>query len=129
MAGDTARRSIEANSVHHVNPIPTASRVGPLLISSIIPARTPGQDDIPEDHAAQLANLFHHVGEMLEAGGAGWEHIAKMTFYVPDLKLRDAVNGPWVEHFPDADSRPARHTQLAAGGGNFISCDFIAYVE
>ena len=124
-----ARRSVEANSVHHVNPIPTASRVGPLLMSSIIPARTPGADEIPEDPEAQLANLFHHVGEMLEAGGATWDHVAKMTFYVPDLKLRDLINAPWVEHFPDPSSRPARHTQLAAGAGSFISCDFVAYVE
>ena len=42
------RRSIEANSVHHVNPIPTASRVGPLLMSSIIPPRNPGADDMLE---------------------------------------------------------------------------------
>lgn len=124
-----ARRSVEANSVHHVNPIPTASRVGPLLMSSIIPARTPGADDIPEDPGTQLTNLFHHVGEMLEAGGATWDDIVKMTFYVPDLKMRDLINGPWVDHFPDANSRPARHTQLAAGAGAFISCDFVAYVE
>ena len=96
------RRSIEATSVHHVNPIPTASRVGPLLMSSIIPPRNPGAEDMPEEPEAQLANLFHHVGEMLEVGGAGWEHIVKMTFFVPDLKLRDAINAPWVEHFPDA---------------------------
>jgi 2-iminobutanoate/2-iminopropanoate deaminase len=124
-----ARRSVEANSVHHVNPIPTASRVGPLLMSSIIPPRNPGADDMPDEPEAQLANLFHHVGEMLDAGGAGWEHIVKMTFFVPDLKMRDLVNAPWVEHFPDANARPARHTQLAAGGGRFISCDFVAYVE
>lgn len=123
------RRSVEVKSVRHANPIPAASRVGPLLVSSVIPARTPGQEEIPEDHVAQVTNLFHHVGEMLEAGGARWEHIAKMTFYVPDLKLRDIINDPWLEHFPDAESRPARHTQLAAGGGRFISCDFIAYVE
>ena len=86
-------------------------------MSSIIPPRNPGADDMPEDAGGQLANLFHHVGEMLEVGGAGWEHIVKMTFYVPDLKLRDPINAPWVEHFPDANARPARHTQLAAGGG------------
>jgi 2-iminobutanoate/2-iminopropanoate deaminase len=91
-------------------------------MSSIIPPRNPGADDMPEEPEAQLVNLFHHVGEMLEVGGAGWEHIVKMTFFVPDLKLRDVINAPWVEHFPDANARPARHTQLAAGGGKFISC-------
>ena len=68
---------------------------------------------MPDDVDGQLANLFHHVGEMLEAAGADWRHVVKMTFYVPDLAVRDAINGPWAEHFPDPASRPARHTQVA----------------
>ncbi len=123
------RRSIEIEGFGHVNPIPAASRVGPLLVSSIIPARDPGGDRIPDDVESQLANLFHHVGAMLAAAGADWRHIAKMTFYVPDLALREAINGPWAERFPDPESRPARHTQIAPGGAKVVSCDFLAYVE
>ena len=124
-----ARRSIEISGFGHANPIPAASRVGPLLVSSIIPARDPGTDRIPDEVDAQLANLFHHVGEMLREAGADWRHVAKMTFYVPDLQLREAINRPWAEHFPDPASRPARHTQLAPGGAKVVSCDFLAYVE
>ena len=77
------RRSIEIDSFQHANPIPAASRVGPLLASSIIAPRDPGRRaSVPEDVDGQLANLFHHVGEMLDAAGADWRHIAKMTFYV-----------------------------------------------
>jgi 2-iminobutanoate/2-iminopropanoate deaminase len=123
------RRSIEIESFRHTNPIPAASRVGPMLVSSVIAARDPGGSRIPDAVDAQVANLFHHVGEMLEAAGADWRHIVRMTFFVPDIAMRDAINGPWAEHFPDAGSRPARHTQVAPGGGKSVSCDFIAYIE
>jgi 2-iminobutanoate/2-iminopropanoate deaminase len=114
------RRSIEISSFKHVNPIPTASRVGPLLVSSVIGPRDPGGGDTPDDVGAQLTNLFHHVGEMLAAADADWRHVAKMNFYVADIAVRDAINGPWVEHFPDPASRPARHTQVSPTAGRAV---------
>ncbi len=122
----TQRRSIEIDSFAHDNPIPSATRVGPLVTSSIIVARDPHGDSVPESIHEQLANLFHHVGEMLAAGDAGWHHVASMTFYVPSLDDRVALNEPWLEHFPDESSRPSRHTQLAPG--STAQCTFIAYV-
>jgi enamine deaminase RidA (YjgF/YER057c/UK114 family) len=122
------RRSIEIEGFHHANPIPAASRVGPLLASSVVAARDPGSDSTPEDPAAQIANLFHHVGEMLREAGADWRHVVRMNFYVPDIAVRPLINTPWLERFPDADSRPARHTQVAADQSS-VSCEFIAYVE
>ena len=82
------RRSIEIEGFHHANPIPARRRVGPLLASSVIAARDPGSDRMPDDAEAQIANLFHHVGEMLRTAGADWRHVVKMNFYVPDIKMR-----------------------------------------
>ena len=121
------RRSINVGSFAHANPIPGASRVGPLVISSVIVGRDPGRETVPEAPEAQVKNLFHHVGEMLKASGAEWRHVAKMTFFVPDLAFRKVINTPWLEHFPDPASRPARHTQLSDGPE--ARCDFIAYVD
>jgi 2-iminobutanoate/2-iminopropanoate deaminase len=123
------RRSIDIATFSHANPIPAASRVGPLLASSIIVGRDAGSSRIPHDVDSQLANLFHHVGAILEAAGADWRHVAKMTFYVPDIGVRDAINGPWAEHFPDPASRPARHTQVSPAGAQAVTCEFLAYVE
>ena len=123
------RTSIEIDTFHHANPIPAASRIGPLLVSSIIGPRDPGGDRMPDDVDGQLSNLFHHVGAMLTAAGADWRHVAKMTFYVADIAVRDAINQPWTEHFPDPASRPARHTQVLPTAGRFVSCDFLAYVD
>ncbi|HWC68628.1 MAG TPA: RidA family protein [Acidimicrobiales bacterium] len=121
------RRSIDVESFRHTNPIPGACRVGPLLVSSVISGRDPASDNLPDDAGAQVANVFHHVGEMLAAAGAGWEHIVRMSFFVPDIAIRSMLNGPWLERFPDPESRPARHTQVTPGVT--VSCEFIAYIE
>lgn len=125
-----ARRSIEISSFAHQNPIPAASRIGPLVVSSIISPYDPGTRDLPATFDAQLANLFHHAGEILGAAGAGWGDVVRMTFFVRDLDHRAAINGPWLERFPDPQSRPARHTQVVpAGPGPLVSCDLMAYVD
>lgn len=121
-----SRQSFDVTSMTHSNPIPAVTRIGPLVVSSIIVGRDPGSSNVPESIEAQLTNLFHHVGEMLHAAGADWRHVAKMNFYLPSLDLRKELNDPWVAHFPDPDSRPARHTQV---GGATAQCDFIAYVD
>jgi 2-iminobutanoate/2-iminopropanoate deaminase len=123
-----ARKSIEIDSFKHVNPIPAASRLGPLLVSSVIAPRDPGEATLPDTAEAQYANLFHHIGQMLEVAGADWRHIARITFFVPDAAFRDACNPIWVEHFPDADSRPARHTQVLSNT-KIATCEFIAYID
>ena len=124
-----SRRSIDIASFSHANPIPAASRVGPLLASSIIVGREPGSSRIPDDIESQIANLFHHVAEILEAASADWRHIVKMTFYVSDIAARDAINAPWTAHFPDPSSRPARYTQVNPAGSTAVTCEFLAYLE
>lgn len=126
-----ARQSIEIESFVHQNPIPSATRIGPLIESSIIPPYNDGVREMPESLEAQIANLFLHMGNMLEAVDASWEDMAKITFFVSDAAgARDALNGPWEEKFPDPASRPSRHTMAVAGGGTMkISCVFTAYVE
>ncbi len=97
-------------------------------MSSIIPPFNAGERKVPEGIQDCISNIFLHMGKMLEAGGAGWEHVAKITFYVNDIKYREELNAQFVEHFPDAASRPARYTALAPDGPK-VSAEFIAYVE
>jgi enamine deaminase RidA (YjgF/YER057c/UK114 family) len=122
-----ARQSFEVSSMQHSNPIPAVTRVGPLVMSSVIASRDPGATTVPDSIEGQLSNLFHHVAEMLKVSGADWRHIVKMTFYLPSLDYRAELNKPWAEHFPDQSSCPARHTQV--GSGPFAQCDFVAYVD
>ena len=102
-----ARTSIEIESFQHANPIPAATRIGPLVVSSITPPTNPGSRDIPDSLEAQIDNLFTHVGQMLEGAGATWDDMAKMTFYVTDpAASRPALNGPWLERFPRSRVAP-----------------------
>jgi enamine deaminase RidA (YjgF/YER057c/UK114 family) len=119
------RRSIEVDSFRHSNPIPSACRIGPMIASSVIIGRNPGEQVVPDDIESQVANLFHHMGEMLRVAGAGWEHVIKIDFAVPDLDDRAAINAAYLARFPDPASRPARHT--SAGAPN-AQCTFWAYV-
>ena len=123
------RQSIEATTLAHDNPIPCASRIGPLIESSIIPPFNPDTRELPDSLEAQIDNLFTHMGSMLSEAGAGWDDVVKVMFFCGDRAVRTAINGPWVERFPDPDSRPARHTQVVdASGAMRISCVFTAYV-
>ena len=122
-----ARQSFYVESFTHTNPIPCVTRIGPLVMSSVIVGRDPGSSNVPDAIEAQIANLFHHAGEMLRAAGADWQHVARMNFFLPSLDQRAALNGPWVEHFPDPTSRPARHTEVVHGPA--AKCDFVAYVN
>lgn len=125
------RTSIEIESFQHQNPIPAACRCGPLIESSIIPGLNPGIREMPDTLEQQIDNLFTHMGQMLDEAGATWDDMVKITFFVADAAAsRKALNGPWVERFPDPASRPARHNlQIPMSGPAQISCVFTAYVD
>ncbi len=124
-----SRRSIETETFRHQNPIPSASRVGPLIESSLVVPFSPGTRDLPDTLDAQVENVFAHVEVLLRNAGAGWGDVVKMTFFVADLDARATINGPWLARFPDPDSRPARHTQrVDADGAIQVSCVFTAYI-
>lgn len=124
------RKSIEIESFQHANPIPVATRIGPLLASGIIPAFNPGTRELPDTVDEQIGNLFTHIGNALAAGGGSWDDVAKITFFANDPDARGKINPFWLEKFPVADSRPSRHTQITPNGGPpAVSCDFIAYIE
>ena len=124
------RRSIEIDSFVHANPIPCATRIGPLIESSIIPPYNAGVRELPDTLEEQIANLFLHMGGMLEEAGATWDDMARITFFVQDAgESRAALNGTWEEKFPDPASRPSRHNLEVPGSGPVkISCVFTAYV-
>ncbi len=122
------RKSIEIPGFKHQNPIPVASRIGNLLMSSVTSGVDPGTRNLPPELPRQIANLFAHIKATVEAAGGTPDDIIKITFWMKDpVNGRAAINEEWVKMFPDPDSRPARHTQHLAGDGpSQISCDFVA---
>ena len=67
---------------------------------------------------------------MLAAAGASLRHVAKLTVYVRDDGVRDAINEQWRRCFPDPADRPARHILVyALQHGMAIQLEFIAFVQ
>ena len=122
------RQSINGSKPRHENPIPNASRIGNLVMSSVIGGTNPGTRELPESFEAQVANVFAYIRHDMEAAGGGVDDIIMVTFWVRDpASQRAALNTEWVKMFPDPESRPARHTQtLPAGGRSLVQANFVA---
>lgn len=125
------RQSINFPGFAHQNPIPNASRIGNIVMSSIISGVDPGTRNLPSELAGQVTNLFKHIRAAVEAAGGTPDDILKINFWMKDPTTgRSALNDEWVKMFPDAASRPARHT-LSLGGGSaaLVTCDFTAVLS
>jgi enamine deaminase RidA (YjgF/YER057c/UK114 family) len=122
------RQSINGPRARHENPIPNASRIGNLVMSSVIGGANPGTRELPPTLEAQIANVFAHIRSDVEAAGGTVDDIIKVTFYVKDpASQRVALNEEWLRMFPDAEARPARHTQpLPADSRALVQADFTA---
>jgi enamine deaminase RidA (YjgF/YER057c/UK114 family) len=122
------RQSINGSRARHENPIPNACRVGNIVMSSVIGGANPGTRELPATLEQQIANVFDHIRNDIEAAGGTVGDIIKITFWVKDpAKQRAALNTEWVKMFPDPASRPARHTQhLPVDSRALVQADFIA---
>ena len=120
----STRRSIAIDGLSHLTAIPCATRIGPLITSSVIAPFNPGTREAPEDISDQYANVFRHVSLMLKEAGAGWQHV-KDGIWVPDSDARAPLEPFWLEKFPDEQSRPSRHAYRRRQEHAY----FIAYVE
>lgn len=102
-------RSLDVPGLAHKAPIPVGARVGNLICTSAIAGKDARTGELPPDAAAQAALAFHNLQGVLDAGGASLADVLKLTVYVKDDSVRDAINGAWLRCFPDPRDRPARH--------------------
>ena len=122
------RRSINGSRARHENPIPNASRVGNVVMSSVIGGTKPGTRELPASLEEQVANVFAHIRHDVEAAGGSVDDIIKINFWLKDpTSQRAALNAEWVKMVPDPESRPARHTlALPADSRSLVQADFTA---
>jgi enamine deaminase RidA (YjgF/YER057c/UK114 family) len=126
------RQSIAVPGLHHGGvPIPTASRVGGLLMSSGVAGLDPESGDVPESVEAQVAVIFANVRRIAEAAGGSVEDIVKITFFARDRGAsRPHIDREWLQMFPDEHSRPARHTlAYALPDPMLVQAEFVAVVQ
>ena len=126
----TRRQSIYIEGFGHANPIPAACRIGNTVMSGVIIGYDPQTGKPADTLEAQCQYMFANLRLIVEAAGGSLEDILKMTVWMTDRTQRQALNGLWVDFFPDAQSRPARHTlQAELGQGILVQCDFTAIVD
>ena len=125
------RKSINGSRARHENPIPNASRVGNVVMSSVIGGAKPGTRELPASLEEQVANVFAHIRHDVEAAGGSVDEIIKINFWVKDpVSQRAVLNTEWVKMFPDPESRPARHTlTLPADSRALVQADFTAVLR
>ena len=120
------RRSINIDEFAHASPIPTASRIGNIIVSGFIRGTDPATGKLPGTIEEQCALMFSHVRRCVENGGMRVEDIIKVSIWVEKID-RKPINAEWVKIFPDPKSRPARQVcVMEMEPGVLIQCDFMA---
>jgi enamine deaminase RidA (YjgF/YER057c/UK114 family) len=123
-------RTIHVEGFSHQNPIPSASRVGGLVVSTIIGAVDPETKETPASLDEQCALVFANMQRILTSAGAKTGDIVKVVIYMEDPGRQDVVNAHWVKLFPNEDDRPVRHTHRETlAGTRLIAADFVAVVS
>ena len=77
---------------------------GLVFASGQIPVN-PADGSIPEGITAQAEQSCKNVGEILKAGGSGYEKVVKTTCFLADIADFAAFNEVYAEYFT---SKPAR---------------------
>jgi 2-iminobutanoate/2-iminopropanoate deaminase len=127
----TARqRSIEVPGLSHNAPIPMGARVGPLLCSSAISGKDPASGQLSLHAEVQVAQAFANMLSLLQAAGAVPGDVVKLTIYVKDNSVREAINAQWQRHFPDPQDRPARHILVHdLQHGMWLQLELTAFIQ
>ncbi len=130
LSAPAGRTSIYIEGFSHKNPIPAACRIGPLVESGSVLGTDPATGQIADGIEAQCRCMLDNMRRIVEAAGGSTADIAKVTVWMKDRTQRPALNVPWLEMFPDAASRPARHAIHAPDldMGKLIECSFTAYI-
>ena len=111
----SGRRSFEVPGLHHDNPIPMGSVIGPFMMSSGIFGMDPETRKTPPDIESQCRLMFENMRRVMEAAGGSVEDIIKVVIWAKDKSFKEAVNKEWLKMFPDEHSRPARHLDAWVG--------------
>jgi 2-iminobutanoate/2-iminopropanoate deaminase len=130
MADVRRQQSIDVDGIAHGAPIPVASRVGNVIATSAISGRDPKTGKLAPDADGQARLAFENLKTILAKGGMGLGDVVKITMFLTDDGYRDALNKYWLECFPDAAKRPARHAiTLPLRGGVLFQIDALAVAQ
>lgn len=125
------RKSITIDGFSHgQNPVPAASLIGNQLMTGAIFGTDPATGKVATDADEECRLMFFNAGRILAAAGGSFDDVLKMTFFLRPEASRELVNTHWVQAFPDADSRPARHVIVSGTlpASMRMQCDLTAVI-
>lgn len=125
------RKSIYIDGFSHgSNPVPAASLIGNDLMTGAVFGTDPATGQVAELVEDQVRLMFQNVASILAQAGGTFGDVLKMTFYARPELPRELINRHWVEAFPDAASRPARHVIVSdrLPARMHVQCDLTARI-
>ena len=116
---------------HGDQPIPAATKTGPLVTSGAVSGMNPDGSGVPDDLEEQAQWAFEHVRRILAEAGGTPEDIAHVNVFMKSRDARPALNAEWIKMFPDEESRPTRQVleNDKLPGKMQLQLVFTAYVE
>lgn len=124
------RRAIYLDGFGHGGqPIPAACRKGPLVVTGGVHGIDRASGAMPPTVEAQIEAMFVNLDAILAAADASMDDLVKLTVKIRSNDARDVLNQVWARYFPDAATRPARHTLLvdALPGAMLVQCEGLAF--
>jgi len=112
-----------------IGPYSQAVKVGDLVfVSGQIPLDPATGEMVEGDIEAQTKRVMENLRAVLQAAGAGFEHVVRSTIYLTDLGDFAKVNAIYGSYFPSEP--PARATvQVAAlPRGSKVEIDVVAHL-
>ena len=124
------RESIELGGDQHGAPIPSACRVGPLVMTSGVQGKSQETGQLGDDIDEQTRLAFENLADVFARAGGSVGDIAHVTVFMVSRSERDVVNKYWEQWFPDPASRPARHAiEMPLPGGMLIQLEAVGYLN
>ncbi len=121
-------RSVHLPGVSHKAPIPSGARVGRMFFSSGINGKDPETGSAP-DHVRDEARLaFANMAALVRAAGGDIGDIAQVTVFLKDRDDKRYVDESWLEMFPNAEDRPARHA-VRGDGPQRLQLQIVAVID
>ena len=98
----------------HENPIPHASRVSNLIMSSAISGKDKNTGLYSKNKETQIKITFKYFKELLTSCNCSTQDVIKIDMFFQDKNDRTLVNKFWEETYPNINFRPARHSHQSA---------------
>ena len=107
--------------------LPFGTRVGDYLFSGGCMGQDPATGQVVQGAERQAEFAFRNVQTLLDTAGYSANDIVRLWVWVKDHGIRTAVDKPFLEMFPNSESRPAADVVVADLPGDMVvQLEFVA---